>query len=105
MNTENDNSIENAENEKNNHSNDGIATVSILDRVQKREAELPKIKCGHEKTGEKYSVKQIMPFCMVKIMKFWPFLNLSLQLLFLCFSTDLIKTSKNAFLKEAARRN
>ena len=76
MNTENDNSIENAENEKNNHSNDGIATVSILEGVQKREAELPKIKCVHEKKNEKYSVKEILPFCMVNILKFWPFLNL-----------------------------
>ena len=30
-----DNSFENVENEKNNHRNDGIATVSILDGVQK----------------------------------------------------------------------
>ena len=40
MNTENDNSFENAENEKNNHRNDGIATVSILDGVQKPERHL-----------------------------------------------------------------
>ena len=40
MNTENDNSFENAENEKNNHRNDGIQTVSILDGVQKPERHL-----------------------------------------------------------------
>ena len=31
--TDNDNSFENVENEKNNHRNDGIATVSILGTV------------------------------------------------------------------------
>lgn len=40
MNTENDNSFESAENEKNNYRNDGIATVSILDGVQKPSGEI-----------------------------------------------------------------
>jgi len=49
--TDNDNSFENVENEKNNHRNDGIATVSILDGVQKTTGEPIHVNGGGSSSG------------------------------------------------------